>query len=42
MELVDRRRPLIVGTALFVAVFPGLLWLIGQVAEWIFTVLNAR
>lgn len=41
MELVNRRRPVILGTALFIGLFAGLHWLIGQVAEWIFAVLKA-
>jgi hypothetical protein len=42
MELAYKRRPLVLGTALFIGVFTGLLWLIGQAAEWVFLVLDAR
>ena len=37
----DRSRPLILGTALAVGFFASLLWLLSEVAEWVFAVLKA-
>ena len=37
----DRLRPFIIGTALWVLLFTGLLWLLSSVADWVLAVLKA-
>jgi hypothetical protein len=39
--LANETRPLIISTILFVGFFIGVLWLIAELAGWVFVVLKA-
>jgi hypothetical protein len=39
--LANETRPLMLGTILFIGILTGLVWLMGEVADWVFAVLKA-